>query len=287
MWLFWQSRGGLDEGRRWLSRGLALQPAAIPAVRMTALWGLAWLAYHQGDDDAADAAGQQLAELAAHSSDDVATRNALTIEGMVAIARDRPKEAVVHLTEALNIARRLRQPWLLATSLLNLGLGHLASGSPERARLFLGEGLQRYQDIGDLRFRARCVGYLGLAALLDADPERAKALFGQSLQAFRDLDEPAGIAEGLAGLAATESASRPAAAAMLAGAASRVRDSVAARELPLERRIAARYLNAAAEKLGQDAWQDAWQRGRDVPINDLIKQTLGDESGPPPLIGRA
>ncbi len=287
MWLFWQSRGGLDEGRRWLSRGLAMRPAASRAARMTALWGLAWLAYHQADDDAADAAGQELAQLAVHSSDDLATRNALTIAGMVAIARDRPEEAAAHLTEAFGIARRLGQPWILAASLLNLGLGHLASGAPERARPLLGEGLQLYENIGDLRFRARCVGYLGVAALLDADPGRAKALFGQSLQAFSDLGEPAGIAEGLAGLAAVEAASQPAAAAMLAGAASRVRETVAARELPLERRIAARYLDAAAEKLGRDAWNDAWQRGRDVPTDNMINETLGDESGHPPLIGRA
>jgi predicted ATPase/DNA-binding XRE family transcriptional regulator len=283
MWLFWQSRGRLDEGRRWLSRGLEMRPAASRAARMTALWGLAWLAYHQGDDDAADAAGRQLAQLAARSSDDLATRNALTITGMIAIARDQPEEAVAHLTEALKLARRLRQPWILATSLLNLGLGHLASDAPERARALLGEGLQLYEDIGDLRFRARCVGYLGLAALLDADTERATALFGQSLQAFCDLGEPAGIAEGLAGLAAAEAAGRPEAAAMSAGAASRVRETVAARELPLERRIATRYLDAAAEKLGPDAWHEAWQRGRDAPTDDLIKLTLGDESRPPPM----
>ena len=275
-WLFWQSRGGLDEGRRWLSRGLSMQPPAAAALRMNALWGLAWLAYHQGDDDAADEAGRQLAQLAAVSSDELAQRNARTIAGMVAIARDRPAEAVVHLTEALDIARRLQQPWILATSLLNLALGNLASGEPEQARPLLGEGVRLYADIGDLRFRARCVGYLGLAALLDGDPGRARALFGQSLQAFRDLGEPAGLAEGLAGLAASEAVSRPALAATWAGAATRVRETVAARELPLERRIASRYLGAAAEALGHDAWKDAWQRGRDASTEDVIDQALSE-----------
>ena len=275
MWLFWQSRGGLEEGRHWLSRGLSMQPPAGRTVRMTALWGVAWLAYHQADDDAADDAGRQLAELAVESADDTANRNALTIAGMVAIARDRPEEAVVRLTEALSIARGLGRPWVLATSLLNLALGNLASGSPERARPLLGEALQLYDDIGDMRFRARCVGYLGLAALLDGDPERARALFGQSLAAFRELREPAGTAEGLSGLAAVEAAAhRPDAAAMLAGAASRVRESVAARELPLERRISSRYLGAAAEAVGQEAWDAAWRVGREVPTDDVIADAL-------------
>jgi non-specific serine/threonine protein kinase len=279
MWLFWQSRGALGEARGWLSEGLSMQPAASLALRTTALWGIAWLAYHQGDDDAAEAAGRELAELASKDSNDLSTRNALTIAGMVAIARDRPEQAVGRLSDALEIARRLPQPWILSTSFLNLGLGHLAAGDPERARPLLAEALQRYDSIGDQRFRARCVGYLGLAALLEGDPKRAKALFGQSLHAFRDLNEPTGIAEGLAGMAAAEAVDRPAVAAMLAGAANRVRDTVAARELPLERRVSEQYLGAAAEKFGQAAWQEAWQRGHTVPTNDVISAALSEWRG--------
>jgi predicted ATPase/DNA-binding XRE family transcriptional regulator len=274
MWLFWQSRGSLDEGRRWLSCGLSIQPAASPVMRMTALWGLAWLAYHQGDDDAAEAAGLQLAELAGHGTDDVATRNALTITGMVAIAQDRPVDAVNRLSEALEIARRVGQPWLLATSFLNLGLGYLAADDPGRARPLLAEALQRYDTIGDIRFRARCVGYLGLAALLEGDANRAKALFAQSLHAFRDLGDPTGIAEGLAGLASAEAQDRPALAAKLAGAANRVHDTAAARELPLERRVSAKHLAAAVESLGAAGWREAWEQGRAALTGDVVSEVL-------------
>jgi tetratricopeptide (TPR) repeat protein len=200
---------------------------------------------------------------------------------MVAIARDRSEEAVDRLSDALDIARRLRQPWILATSFLNLGLGYLAAGDPERARPLLAEALQSYDTIGDSRFRARCIGYLGLAALLDGDAKRAKALFGQSLHAFRDLSEPTGIAEGLAGMAAAEAADRPAVAAMLAGAASRVRDTVGARELPLERRVSEQHLDAAAAALGSAAWHEAWQQGHAEPTEDVITEALSDWSAAP------
>ncbi|MBA2532920.1 MAG: helix-turn-helix domain-containing protein, partial [Nocardioidaceae bacterium] len=184
MWLFWQARGALAEGRDWLGTGLAVEPPAEPALRASALWGLAWLAYHQADDDAAEAAGRDLAALAAELGDLVTRRNALTIAGMVAIARDRPHDAIAALTEALGVARVLDQPWILATSLLNLGLGHLALGEPARARPVLGEAVQRYDEIGDERFHARCLAYLGLASLLEGDPDRAGALFAQSLRSF-------------------------------------------------------------------------------------------------------
>jgi hypothetical protein len=124
------------------------------------------------------------------------------------------------------------------------------------------------------------VGYLGLAALLDGDAERAGALFRQSLTAFRDLGEPAGLAEGLAGLAAVAAAMRePAAAATLGGAAQRLRDTVAARELPLERRVAARYLEPAAEQLGRETWDHTWRRGADLRIEDALAQALDGHHG--------
>jgi tetratricopeptide (TPR) repeat protein len=257
-----------------------MQPAAGPALRRTALWGIGWLAYHQGDDDAAAAAADELAGLAADSSDELARRNALTITGMVAIARDRPRDAVSLLTEALHIARALDQPWIRATSSLNLALAQLAGGSIAPARSLLGEALERYEAIGDRRFHSRCIGYLGLAALLDDDPQRARALFRQSLAAFRDLGEPAGIAEALAGLAAVAAAAGdPTAAATLGGAADRLRWTVAARELPLERRVAARYLDAAAEQLGRADWAAAWQRGHDLDPEDAVARALGQLPG--------
>lgn len=275
MWLFWQSRGGLAEGRRWLTRGVELRPLAAGALRLNALWGLAWLAYHQGDDDAAAAAGDELAALAERYGDDLARRNALTVAGIVAIAHDEHDHAIALLDDALGLARGLDQPWILATSLLNLALGHLAAGAVPRARTLLGEALRRYESIGDRRFHARCVGYLGLSALLDDDPQRARALFRQSLMAFRDLADTAGTAEGLAGLASVAAATGDAtAAATLASAAERLRQTVAARELPLERRIAERYLGSAMERLGGARWGEAWRCGNELTTEDAVARAL-------------
>jgi hypothetical protein len=79
----------------------------------------------------------------------------------------------------------------------------------------------------------------------------------------------------LAAVAASTGA--PATAALLGGAAERIRDSVAARELPVERRIAARYLGDAAERIGPQAWAEAWRRGRDRTLDEIVTE-LGLET---------
>jgi len=212
---------------------------------------------------------------AAEHGDLVTRRNALTIAGMVAIARDRPHDAIARLTEALGVARALDQPWILATSLLNLGLGYLALGEPARARPLLGEAVQRYDEIGDERFHARCLAYLGLTSLLEGDQDRAGALFAQSLRAFEDLAEPAGTAEGLAGIGAVAAATgRATTAATLGGAAERLRESVAARELPLERRATAPYLASAEHAVGPAEWARAWRSGRELTTAAAVSLAL-------------
>ncbi|MBA2477732.1 MAG: XRE family transcriptional regulator [Sporichthyaceae bacterium] len=258
MWQYWQSRGELATGRRWLERGLALQPAADSSTRATALWGLAWIAYHQGDDPTVTAAADELRRLAEARGDGAVRRNAATMDGILAIARSRPTEALTHLEAALELARRVDRPWILAASLLNLGLGSLAAGDPDRARKLLAEALRRFDALGDQRFHARCLGYLGIAALLQQDTSRASSLFTRSLNVFDRLGEPGGTAEGLEGLAAVAAAEgHPEKAAMLAGATQRLRETFAARALPVESRILGQRIDAAAATVPPEDWATA------------------------------
>ena len=275
MWRFWQARGGLAEGRQWLHTGLHLDPPASDATRMTALWGAGWLAYHQADDPAAEEAAVELEALAGRHADEAARRNAVTLRGMVAIAREDAERAIVLLEEALRIARSLGPGWILATSLLNLGMGHLAAGNTGRARAVIGEALTAYEQLGDERFHARCLGYLGFASLVEEDPERARALFDQSLTAFRQFAEPGGMAEGLMGLAAIDAATgHMTRAARLAGASERLRESYSGRELPLDRRTAGHYLASAEARLGAEAWAAAWAEGRNMRVSEAVDLAL-------------
>jgi tetratricopeptide (TPR) repeat protein len=275
MWLYWQAVGALSEGRMWLESGLAAGPAD-PEQRMTALWALGWLAYHQGDLLAARSASEQLGSLAMAHNNAAAQRNAATLSGMLAIAADRTDDAVRDLEGALSIARELGRPWILATSRLNLGLARAAAQDFDGARDAIGDALHDYAEIDDQRFQARSRGYLGLVSLSTGDLAQAHTLFAQSLRAFHSLAEPGGTAEGLTGLAAVAAASGDAGqAAILVGSAQRLRESIAGAELPLERRTMAPHFDRARNSINPDDWATALERGRGLTLDVAVAQALG------------
>ena len=151
-------------------------------------------------------------------------------------------------------------------------------GNTDRARVGIGEALRAYEEIGDQHFHARCLAYLGHAALVDRDTDRAGALLRNSLTAFRHLAEPGGTAEGLVGLAAVHALQGNATrAALLAGAADRLRDSYAGRQLPLDERASGRYLAVAQILLGPEAWSQAWAEGRELRLDSAIDLALDSE----------
>jgi transcriptional regulator with XRE-family HTH domain len=279
LWRYWQERGQLALGRDWLERGLRAAPPASAATRMAALWGLAWLAHQQGDDACASGYAEELTALADVVGDASARRNAATVRGIVSLDRDDVAAAVANLEEALVLAREADQPWLVATSLLNLGIARIAAGDTGQARALLAAAIREYDELGDERFRARSLGYLGLAALVDGDPERGEALYAQSLTLFDDLGDDKGVAEALTGLA-TAAAVRgvPLRAAELGGAAERLRESFAGRALPVERRVAAAELARAEDAVGHDRWRDAWTRGRARRSEDAVALALDPTS---------
>ena len=110
---------------------------------------------------------------------------------MVAIARDRGTEAVDLLEDALSLARRGGERWLLGTQSSTLGWRIFAWETPIGPELESARR-QAYEEIGDQRLHARCLAYLGHVGLIDRDPDRAGALLRNSLTAFRDLAEPGG-----------------------------------------------------------------------------------------------
>lgn len=273
LWQYWHARGMFAQGRSWLQTGLDRADGPDPALLARAWWGLAWLCYQQGDDLGAASAAARLSDLAA--SDPVVRRNAATVTGMVALAADRSDDARRDLTDALELARTLDQPWLLGASLLNLGIATIGDSSSDDAVVLLEDAASTFRRIGDERFHARCLGYLGLAALVDRDVDRARNRLVDSLRAFAALSDPSGTAEGLTGLAAVAAlAGAPERAAELAGAAERLRESTGGRILPVERRIVDRHLDAARHTVASSAWETAWTAGRARRLDDAIAAAL-------------
>jgi len=276
LWQFWRRTGDFSEGRSWLRAALAM-PADDAVSRGRALWGAAWLAYHQADYQDSRGLGDELRSLAESSGDRLLLRNALTIAGQLAMAQGRYEDAVEAHAEAVAISRQRASRWHLASSLLNLGLAKRDAGAGAEARSSLAEALALYEALGDRHFSARTQCELGYLALLDGEADRAEQLVRTSLATFRELGERWGVAEGLEASAAVWSAkSQPARAARIGGAAEKIRETIATKPHPFDAFVAERFLAVARAEVDPAAWASAWADGRTTSLADAIDLALGD-----------
>jgi predicted ATPase/DNA-binding XRE family transcriptional regulator len=242
VWLFWQSHGDYRAGR-WLEDALAREATVPATVRSKAYWGAAWLAFRRGETERATRLHEALLAHAQSTGDPVGARNAHTIAGHVAMADGRFDEAIARFERGLLLCRPLGPSWHLAMSLLNLGIATLHAGRLGEAPRHLSEALEMHRAIGDGVFAARTLGYLGYVALFAKTLERAEELFVESTRAFEESGDEAGIAEGLAGLAAVRAAQgRDAEATLLAKASDDIGARSGWRPLPSDRAAWMRYL---------------------------------------------
>ncbi len=274
IWRFWLLHGDLSEGRSWLLQGLSRNQVALN-VRTKALWGLAWLGYHQGDYAAAAGCGDELLQLARASGDPVEMRNALTIRGIVDLAHGRLREAIATLEQAVELLSESGPSWLLATSLLNLGMA-TTHGRDARAPSVLEESRDLYAELGDEHYAARTVLYMGYAALLSGERTQAVSLLRDSLITFWELDDLWGTTEALEALAAAAAAAHDSdsRAIRIASAADAQRETINARPFPSDRAVTDRALDALRSAVGESTWQAEWETGHAMTIEEAVEEAL-------------
>jgi predicted ATPase/DNA-binding CsgD family transcriptional regulator len=143
-----------------------------------------------------------------------------------------------------------------------LGYLTLAQGDVEAGACRAEEALKMLDRAGGPRLRGELLAIAGLAARARRDPRLAAQLFGESRDAYRQVDEPAGVAVAISGLA---------------GAVLDQGDLTGARTLQLE--------SAAIKRDIGDDWNLAFSlfdlaiiavRGGDLAAaRDLLSETLG------------
>jgi predicted ATPase/DNA-binding XRE family transcriptional regulator len=243
VFLFWQSHGDYQAGK-WLEDALVREANVPAAVRSKAYWVAAWLAFRRGEMERAMSLQEALLAHAEGTGDALATRNALTVAGHVAMADGRLEEAIERFERGVVLCRPLGTSWHLAMSFLNLGIATLHARRLDEAERHLSDALAMHRAIGDENFAARTLGYLGYVALFAQKLERAEALFVESTRAHEERSDESGIAEGLAGLAASRAAQgHHEDAARHAKASEEIRARSGWRPLPSDRAAWMRYLN--------------------------------------------
>jgi predicted ATPase/DNA-binding XRE family transcriptional regulator len=275
LWRYWRQLGEFVEGRRWSEGALAMSGDAPAALRAKALGAASGLALPQGDYvRLAEVASEGMA-LALQTEDPMDLRNALTVQGLVAMGQGRYGDALEPFRESLAICSRLGLSWQLATSHLNLGDALLRAGSPRDADAIFQEGLLLYRQLGDDIFAARITNAIAQAALAMGEIERADGLARSALATQSIQEERQGIAEGLETLAAVAAArSDPDRAATLGGAAAAIRDTIAFRHVEFELVITDPFLERAESTAGEERWQAAWEKGRALSAQAAVAYAL-------------
>jgi predicted ATPase/class 3 adenylate cyclase/Tfp pilus assembly protein PilF len=314
MWRFWEIRGHLAEGRFWLESFLEATAGEVSPLQADAYTGAGILALMLGDHQAASALHERSLELhrqvggpegiafaannlanAAVLSGDYATARRL-YETSYAWALDQPDPRVLGFTivnqaeavaldgepdlaqaqydEGIAVFRRAGDRWGEAFALDSLGVMLARQGRHEEATRLHDEALAISRSMGDERGVARALAHLGDAAEKAGDVERARSLYIQSFEIRRALGDLPGTASGMEKLASVVTDRDPRAAAVLLGAAERVRDLIRA---PVPRAVREEYeaLRRNVETLlGQSVFEEARADGRRLSPDAVLARIL-------------
>jgi predicted ATPase/DNA-binding SARP family transcriptional activator/DNA-binding CsgD family transcriptional regulator len=238
---FWDGRGHLAEGTRWLEKALAEADVTITVARADALRGLGNILLGRGDFEGAEARleeGLALYEGLGDRGAGVATslaslgfvarrsdtaRAAALFEESLAVARESENHRIVPdvlnglgwtafddgeferaqalWEEALELDRQLGSKMVASNVLMNMGYTELARGDHERATKLVEEGLAIGRQLGDKSVVSTGLFCLGIAATLRGQPNEAKGLLKASFAIDVELGNNIDIPEGLEALA--------------------------------------------------------------------------------------
>jgi hypothetical protein len=177
-------------------------------------------------------------------------------------------------TEALALFRALGDSYGVAWALAELGWYDMVVGTGERAEACFDEALELWRRHGDDRRLVEPLIDGAWLALVQGDTSAAQARFLDCFRLARQVDDRFQVGEALAGLSAVAGTEcRWTDCAELAGASAVVHEQIGAP--PWESVVMLHERGAAAARLALgSAWDDYAQRGRTLPVDEVLEQTL-------------
>jgi predicted ATPase/DNA-binding CsgD family transcriptional regulator/transcriptional regulator with XRE-family HTH domain len=282
---FWDGRGHLGEGRRWLHAALDAPQAstASAALRTRALLGAGALAEWQGDLDAAEPLLDQCLTLARAQDDRPSVAWSIAWLGVMHVSRGDVARAVPLFEESLELFRSLHDEPGIAFVLLDLGIAVAYQGDTARACLLLEESLQLFRALGDTRYVAIANTMLGYTVSFLGDAARAAALCAEGLRGHWEVGDRTYLAYSLVVIAGVLNRLRqPVRAVRLLGAAEALSEAVVG---PLASSTFAhreRLVAALRRRLDETEFEPAWAAGRGMTLDEAVAEALTDAPLAPP-----
>ena len=278
-WRFWEVRGYLTEGRRWLMRLLQGGGAATPA-RARALDAAGHLAILQGDQAAGVPLIRDSLRLAIQLGDRPVQANAYHSLGLAAQYRLAYLEAEEMHAASLQLARNIGDTRREYVAIYNLAVVAQKQNHFERATALHTQSLALKREIGDLWSVGYSLFNLGLLAWIGGEPQRATALVRQSLDLRHQLGDKPGIAACLETLAEFDVSQRHARrAARLFGATDTLLQASGVRIFTPRECGLSRDLEAVRLQLGEVSFNRAYAAGKTTPLADVVAEVLSSATG--------
>ncbi len=212
---FWEVRGGVSEGRRWLERALARSEDGVTLGRARGFFSAGALAFTQDDYDQAEALLRQSELLYRKLADPSGIGAALQKLGQVAIARGNyalarslTEEALAHFREAGDKWSQFGTPlipesnepgdkwtmYFICLALDNLVRVDIVQGEYAEARSLAEESLALSRPIDDRRNMVTSLFHLALLTFSEGEQTGAHALVEESLTISREIHFKWGLA---------------------------------------------------------------------------------------------
>jgi predicted ATPase len=188
---FWEVRGYVSEGRRWLNQALARSNVEPPTLRIQALQAAGQLALEQHDLLAAQDFFTESRALCQTLPDTAALASVLYNLGRTAWLRQESGTARSYYEEALTLYRTQGDRQGIARVLNGLGLVTMSANDLADAARYLEESVALDAALGNHKGRARSLFNLGLISVrMDEGTAQATAYFEASVALCRELGYP-------------------------------------------------------------------------------------------------
>jgi predicted ATPase/class 3 adenylate cyclase len=281
LWRFWQQRGHLTEGRRWLDEVLNMPDGQHPtSARARALIGAGGIAWWQQDRAATGRCYEEAVEIERGLGDPKGLAEAIYNLSFV-VAGDDIDAAATLLDEALELFREVGDEHGIAQVLNMLVIRDATAGNWEAVAASLEEGAAIWRRLGERLHLSFDLVWLSFAyGRLRRLPE-AWAIGLEAMDLFRAADNATGVGIVFTDLAflATWSG-RHADSVRLAGAADSVRARVGAPPGGFAGILEDDPVEEAGANLSDEERERAWEEGRDLTVDEAagLARTIAGET---------
>jgi predicted ATPase/DNA-binding SARP family transcriptional activator len=261
VWRFWWVNGDLDEGSSWVSTALERALGADPALRAAALEGAAGLAWARGDFEGADSHAESALPLFIDLRDRRGEQAALTVLGLVALARREYVTARSAFERCRELAAQHGPRSILATAHHNLASVAYGERDLARATTLYRQARTLFEQDDDAYGVALSELFLGLVDVEDGRHEEAPVHLREALRVFRRMRFQQYTSECIGGIAAVVRAREQlheATRLLAAASALRKRSGIAA---GVASGLWERERDAARSELGEASFATAWEEG--------------------------